>query len=46
VARPLGEERIALQAEGRRAVGELGPAPAGRAVLGRRVDEEDDALNR
>ena len=44
VARPLGEERLAAQAEPRGAVRELGPALARRAVVGRRVDEEDGLL--
>jgi hypothetical protein len=41
VSRPLGEERVAVQAERGRLVGELRPASSRRAVLGRRVDEED-----
>ena len=44
VARPLREERLARRARARaRAVRELGPALARRAVVGRRVDEEDGA---
>jgi hypothetical protein len=42
---PLGKERVAAQPQRGRPVGELGPAAAGGAVLGGRVDEEDDALN-
>ena len=43
---PLGEERLALEPEVRRPVGELGPALPGDAVVRRRVDEEDGAANR
>ena len=45
VAGPLGEQRVALQPERGRPVGELGPAPPGRAVLGRGVDQEDGVAN-
>ena len=38
---PVGEQRVAGQAERRGLVRELGPAPPGGAVLGGRVDEED-----
>ena len=41
LARPLGEERVAAQAQRRGSVRELGPAPAVGAVLRRGVDEED-----
>ena len=43
MARPLGEERLAGEAELRGAVRELRPALPGDAVVGRRVDEEDGA---
>jgi hypothetical protein len=42
---PRRDQRVAAQAQRGRAVGELGPAPARRAVLGRRVDQEDRAVN-
>jgi hypothetical protein len=45
VARPLGEQGVAAQPQGGRAVGELGPAAPRGAVLGSRVDQERDALN-
>ena len=41
VARPLAEERVALEPGGGRAARELRPAAPRRAVRGRRVDEED-----
>ena len=43
---PLGEERVAPQPERGRRMRELGPAPAGRAVLRGGVDEEDGANGR
>jgi hypothetical protein len=42
---PLGEQRVASQSEGPGAVRELGPAAAGGAVLGGRIDEEDGLAN-
>ena len=45
VARPLGEQRVALQPERGRLVRELRPAPTRRAVLGRGVDQEDRVAN-
>jgi hypothetical protein len=42
---PLGDERIARQPERGCAVRQLGPATAGRAVVGGRVDEEDGVAN-
>jgi hypothetical protein len=41
MSRPFGEERLAMQSELSRTVGELGPALPGRAVARRRIDEED-----
>jgi len=41
VAGPLGKECVADQAVLGCKVGDLGPALAGRAVVGGRVDEED-----
>jgi hypothetical protein len=41
VARPLREQRVADQADGRRTVGDLGPAAARASVVGGRVDQED-----
>jgi hypothetical protein len=45
LARPLGEERVAAQAQRRGSVRELGPAPAVGAVLRRGVDEKDGVAN-
>jgi hypothetical protein len=45
VARPLGEEGVAAQAAFGREPCDLGPALPGRAVVGRRVDEEDGLAN-
>jgi hypothetical protein len=45
MARPLGEERVALQPELGGLVRELGPASPGRAGFGRRVDQEDGLAN-
>jgi hypothetical protein len=42
---PLREQGVAVQPGRGRPVRELRPAAAGRAVLGGRVDEKDDALN-
>jgi hypothetical protein len=42
---PLREQRVAAQPERRSSVRELRPAATRGAVLGGRVDEEDDSLN-
>ena len=44
VTLPLAQERVALEAGRRCAPCQLGPAPPGRAVRRRGVDEEDDAV--
>jgi hypothetical protein len=41
VAGPLREERVATDPALRGCPGDLRPAPSGRPVVGRRVDEED-----
>jgi hypothetical protein len=45
VARPLREKGVALEPERCGGMGELRPAPAGAAVLGGGVDEEDGLAN-
>jgi hypothetical protein len=42
---PLGDEGIAAQAASGREPRDLGPAPSGCAVVGRRVDEEGGFAN-
>jgi len=43
MAGPLGEERVARQAEGGSAASQLGPATASGATGRSRIDEEDGA---
>ena len=45
MSRPLGEQRLAREAEAFGAMGELRPALAGGAVRRRRVDQEDGGLS-
>jgi hypothetical protein len=45
MSRPFGEERLAMQSELSRTVGELGPALPGRAVARRGIDQEDDGIS-
>jgi hypothetical protein len=45
MTRALGDERIAAQAALGREARDLGPALSGRAVVGRRVDEEGGFAN-
>jgi hypothetical protein len=46
VVRPLRVERLAVEPEPGGSMRERDPAPSGRAVVGRRVDEEDGLNDR